>query len=61
MTEKEEKEFVGYYTEDENIYCVECVKKNIEIMKKVDQAITADLLEGSLLICGGCGKKFKQI
>ena len=59
MAEKEQKEIIGYFTEDENIYCVECIKRNIEIMKKVDQAITADLPEDSLLVCDGCGKKFK--
>lgn len=59
MTEKKKEEVVGYYTDDENIYCVECIKKNFEIMKKVEQAITADLPEESLLVCDGCGKKFK--
>jgi len=59
MTKKEEKEVIGYYTEDENIYCVECIKRNIEIMKKVEQVITDDLPEESLLVCDGCGKKFK--
>ncbi len=59
MTKEEREKVIGYYTEDENIYCVECVKRNIEIMKKVDQAITADLPEESLLVCDGCGKKFK--
>jgi len=59
MVEKKKKEVMGYYTEDENIYCVDCIKRNIEIMKKVDQAITGDLPEDSLLVCDGCGKKFK--
>lgn len=59
MAEKEKEEIIGYFTEDENIYCVECIKKNIEIMKRVDQAITTDLPEDSLLVCDGCGKKFK--
>jgi len=59
MTEGKEKEVIGYYTEDENIYCVECIKRNIEIMKKVEQAITADLPDESILLCNGCGKKFK--
>ncbi len=59
MAEKKGTEVIGYYTEDENIYCVDCIKRNIEIMKKVEQAITADLPEESLLLCDGCGKKFK--
>jgi hypothetical protein len=52
----EEEEVVGYYTEDGNIYCVECINKDIEIMKKVDRAISADDLEGNFYICKGCKK-----
>jgi len=59
MAENEKEEIIGYFTEDENIYCVECINKNSEIMKKVDEAITTDLSEDSLLVCDGCGKKFK--
>ena len=29
----EKKEVIGYYAEDGNIYCVECINKNSEIMK----------------------------
>ncbi len=57
MTEKEE--VVGYYTEDGNIYCVECINKDSEIMKKIDQAITAEDSEESVYFCDGCEKEIK--
>jgi hypothetical protein len=57
MTEKEK--VVGYYTEDGNIYCVECINKDSEIMKKIDQAITAEDSEESLYFCEGCEKEIK--
>jgi hypothetical protein len=50
MTEK--KEVVGYYTGDRNIYCVECINNNREIMEKVERAITTDDIdEGRALLC----------
>jgi len=30
----DEKEIIGYFTDDRNIYCVECINKNREIMEK---------------------------
>jgi hypothetical protein len=57
MTETEKA--VGYYTEDGNIYCVECINKDSEIMKKIDQAITAEDSEESLYFCDGCKKEIK--
>jgi hypothetical protein len=57
MTEK--KEVVGYTTEDGNIYCVECINKNSEIMKTIDQAITAEDSEEGLYFCEGCEKEIK--
>jgi hypothetical protein len=57
MTEKEE--VVGYYTEDGNIYCVECINKDSEIMKRIEQAITAEDLEESDYFCDGCEKEIK--
>jgi len=57
MTEKEE--VVGYYTEDGNIYCVECINKDSEIMKRIDQAITAEDSEESVYFCEGCEKEIK--
>lgn len=50
-------EIIGYYTEDENIYCTECIFKNIEIMKKVEQAIAAEGPQEGLYFCDGCGKE----
>jgi len=57
MTEK--KEVAGYTTEDGNIYCVECINKDSEIMKKIEQAITADDSEEGLYFCEGCEKEIK--
>jgi hypothetical protein len=58
MTEKEEAA-VGYYTEDGDIYCVECINKDGEIMKKIEQAITAEDSEENLYFCDGCKKEIK--
>jgi hypothetical protein len=57
MTEKEE--VVGYYTEYGNIYCVECINKDSEMMKKIDQAITAENSKESVYFCEGCEKEIK--
>jgi hypothetical protein len=57
MTEK--KGVVGYYTEDGNIYCVECINKDSEIFKKIEQAITMEDSEVSLYFCNGCEKEIK--
>ena len=57
MTEKDK--VVGYTTEDGNIYCVECINKDSEIMKKIDQAITAGDSEEAVYFCEGCEKEIK--
>jgi hypothetical protein len=57
MTEK--KAVIGYYTEDGNIYCVECINKNIEVMKKIDHAISADDSEETLYVCDACKEEIK--
>jgi hypothetical protein len=57
MTEK--KEVTGYYTEDGNIYCVECIYKNIEILNEIDRAITAQDSEENLFVCNGCKERIK--
>lgn len=57
MIEKEE--VVGYYTEDGNIYCIECINKDSEIMKKIEQAITAEDSDEGLYFCEGCEKEIK--
>jgi hypothetical protein len=57
MTSKDE--VIGYYAEDGNIYCVECINKNVKMMKEIDRAITADDLEGNSYVCKGCEEKIK--
>jgi len=57
MTEKEE--IAGYYTEGGDIYCVECINKNREMMEKIEQAITTEDSEKSLYFCEGCKKEIK--
>jgi len=55
----EKKEVVGYYTEDGNIYCVDCINKDREMMKKIEKAITADDPEEALYFCERCEKEIK--
>ena len=55
----EKKEIIGYYTDDRNIYCVECINKDSEIMKKIEKAITADDTEEGELFCDECNKEIK--
>ena len=55
----EKKEVIGYTTEDGNIYCVECINKDSEIMKKIDQAITAGDSEEAVYFCEECEKEIK--
>ena len=57
MTEKEE--IAGYYTEDGEIYCVECINRNREMMKRIERAVTAEDSEESLHFCEGCKKEIK--
>jgi hypothetical protein len=57
--EKKEKEIIGYYTEDGNIYCVNCIDKNSRIMKEIDKAITDEDSEDTLLFCEGCEKEIR--
>ena len=59
MAEKKEKEIIGYYTDDKNIYCVECINKNSEMLKKIERAITAEDSEEILFFCEGCKKEIK--
>ena len=55
----EKKTVIGYYAEDGNIYCVECVNKNKDIMKAIDKAIIADDLEEKVFVCDGCKEEIK--
>jgi len=59
MAEGKEKEIIGYFTDDRNIYCVECINKDNEMMKRIEQAITAEDSEESLYFCEGCKKEIK--
>jgi len=55
----EKKEIIGYYTDDGNIYCVDCINKDIEIMKEIDRAMTSDDLEENPYVCDGCKGEIK--
>jgi len=55
----EGKEVIGYYAEDGNIYCVECINKNSEIMKILDRAITSDDSEDNVYVCDECKGNIK--
>jgi hypothetical protein len=56
MTEK--KEITGYYTDDGNIYCVDCIlKTQEEIREEIEKAITVEDIEEELYFCYGCNKE----
>ena len=55
----EEKEIIGYLTDDRSIYCVECINKNREIMGKIEKAITEDDTDEGELFCDECKKEIK--
>jgi hypothetical protein len=60
MTEQKDKEIVGYYTDDRNIYCVDCILNVQEIMKKnIEKAITSDDADQELIFCDDCKKEIK--
>jgi hypothetical protein len=59
MVDTKNKEIIGYYTADGDIYCVECINKNMEMMKAIDKAITTEDLETNLLFCEGCDKEIR--
>ena len=59
MVEEKEKEIIGYFTDDRNIYCIECINKNREIMEKIERAITADDTDEGELFCDECNKEIK--
>jgi hypothetical protein len=55
----DEKEIIGYFTDDRNIYCVECINKNREIMETIARAITTDDTDKGELFCDECNKEIK--
>ncbi len=60
MVDEKEKEIIGYFTDDRSIYCVDCILKNHEMMKKkIERAITADDTEEGELFCDKCNKEIK--
>ena len=59
MADKQEKEVIGYFTDDRNIYCVECINKNKGIMEKIEKAITTNDIEEGELFCDECNKEIK--
>jgi mannose/fructose-specific phosphotransferase system component IIA len=60
MAEEKKKEIIGYYTDDRNIYCVDCILKNQEtIQKKIEKAITVDDTGEELIFCDDCKKEIK--
>jgi len=54
-----EKEIIGYYTEGGDIYCVDCINKNIPILKEIDEAITAEDSVDTPF-CEGCEKEIRK-
>jgi len=60
MAEGKKKEIIGYYADDRNIYCVDCILKNQEtVKKKIEKAITADDTNEGELFCDECKKEIK--
>jgi len=55
----ETKGIIGYYAEDGNIYCVECINKHNDIMKAIDKAITADDSEEKVFVCDECKEEIR--
>ena len=53
------KQVIGYYTEDGNIYCPECINNDREIMEKIEKIITAKDSEEIQYFCQGCEKEIK--
>ena len=53
------KKVIGYYTEDGNIYCPECINNDREIMEKIEKIITAKDSEEIQYFCQGCEKEIK--
>jgi hypothetical protein len=56
----EKKEIIGYYTDDGNIYCVDCILKTQErIREEIEKAITVEDKQEELYFCDGCKKEIK--
>jgi len=60
MAEQKDEEIIGYYTDEKSIYCVDCILKAQEIMKKnIEKAITSDDAGQELIFCDDCKKEIK--
>jgi len=60
MAENKKKEIIGYYTDGKSIYCVDCILKTQEIMKKnIEKAITSEDTGQELIFCDKCKKEIK--
>ena len=55
----EKKKIIGYNTNDGHIYCVECINKEREIMKKIEKVITTKDSEKNLYFCDLCDERIK--
>ncbi len=56
----EKKEIIGYYTDDGNIYCVDCILKTQEqIRREIEKATNAEDTEEELYFCDGCKEEIK--
>ena len=55
----EKKKIVGYNTNDGHIYCVECINKEREIMKRIEKVITTKDSEKNLYFCDLCDERIK--
>jgi hypothetical protein len=48
-------EVIGYQTEDGKVYCMECVRKNYDLLKgRIEGAIIGNEFEENRYVCAGC-------
>ena len=60
MVMPKKQKVIGYYVDDGNIYCVDCIKKNYESMKEaIEDAISSEDLEGHPFVCEECKRTIK--
>jgi hypothetical protein len=60
VTQPKKQKVIGYYVDDGNIYCVDCIKKSHKSMKEaIEDAISSEDLEGHSYVCEECKKTIK--
>ncbi len=60
MVEEKDRIIIGYFADDRSIYCVDCILKHQETMKKkMERAITAEDIEEGELFCDERKKEIK--